>query len=336
MMTDVVCFGEALIDFISRSPGFSLVDSGLFEKSPGGAPLNVAVGLSRLNIESGFMGKIGQDPFGKFLEITLQENGVDTSRLIFTDRAKTGLAFVSLGAAGERDFSFYRDPAADMLLHPDEIHQEMLSDLKVFHFGSISTISDPIRSATEKAVQIARESGALISFDPNLRLNLWPDADTARETILAFWNKAQIIKLSEEELVFLLKRPPQVKLNPQELLEEASEHLWHDSLVLLVVTLGQEGCAAVCGDTCFYIPGYKVTSVDTTGAGDGFMAGLLSRIIENHLFSDSEISPREIKAALEFGNIAGALTTTKNGAVPALPRLSNIHQFLLEHSRDAE
>ncbi len=333
-MTDVLCFGEALIDFISRSPGCSLVESELFKKSPGGTPLNVAVGLSRLNVHSGFMGKVGQDPFGDFLEVTLQANRVNTRGLLFTNEAKTGLAFVSLGSGGERDFSFYRDPAADMLIHPDEISSELLKDLKIFHFGSISTISEPARSATEKAVQLARESGALISFDPNLRLNLWPDAESAREAILEFWNQAQIIKLSQEELFFLLNHSPRTISDPQELLEEAVERLWHDSLVLLVVTLDRDGCAAVWRDACFHLPGYKVQSIDTTGAGDGFMAGLLSQIIQKGLLTDPASSPKDLKGALDFGNITGALTTTRNGAVPALPTASEVQQFLLNHPRN--
>ena len=180
-MPAVITLGELLIDFVSTRAGVSLEEAPAFEKAAGGAPANVAVGTARLGVTSAFLGKVGEDAFGRFLARTLKENGVDISGLCFSREARTMLAFVSLQASGERDFEFYRSPSADILYTPEEVHTALLQQARVFHFGSISLISEPSRSATLYAVETARQAGALISYDPNLRLNLWADEHAARE-----------------------------------------------------------------------------------------------------------------------------------------------------------
>jgi fructokinase len=202
-MADVVCTGELLIDFVSTRAGVSLIGAPAFVKAPGGAPANVAVGLAKLGVKSSFMGKVGNDDFGRFLAKTLSDNGVDVTPLSYSDTARTMLAFVSRTAEGERDFMFYRHPSADMLFEPAEVDRECIVRSRILHFGSISLISEPSRSATLHAVNLAEEQGLLVSYDPNLRLPLWLGEEEARAGILTGWRRAHLIKANFEEIVFL-------------------------------------------------------------------------------------------------------------------------------------
>jgi fructokinase len=317
-MVDVVAFGELLIDFVSTESGVSLVEAPAFVKAAGGAPANVAVGLARLGVSSGFMGKVGDDDFGYFLAQTLAENGVDTSALLFSDEARTALAFVSLKADGERDFMFYRHPSADMLIRPEEIDRGYIRSAKIFHYGSISLISEPSRSATLAAVECACEQGLLISYDPNLRLALWPSAEAARQGMLAGWPFARVAKVSHEELAFL---------SGQSDLWAAAAQLWHEQLRLLVITDGPDGCRYVTANAQGHVPGYCVEAVDTTGAGDGFVAGLLVGLLANE--SAWESIP-DLEDTLRFANAVGALTTTQRGAIPALPTWNAVEALVKE------
>ena len=323
-MVDVVTFGELLIDFVSTESGVSLIEAPAFVKAAGGAPANVAVGLARLGVSCGFMGKVGDDDFGHFLAQTLAENGVDTSALLFSDEARTALAFVSLRADGERDFMFYRHPSADMLIRPEEIDHDYIGSAKVFHYGSISLISEPSRSATLAAVECAREHGLLISYDPNLRLALWPSAEAARQGMLAGWPFAHVAKVSREELAFLsgvLSLPKGGQSDPA----TAETQLWHEQLRLLVITDGPDGCRYVTADAQGAVPGYRVEAVDTTGAGDGFVAGLLAGLLADE--SAWERIP-DLEDTLRFANAVGALTTTQRGAIPALPTRNAVEALM--------
>jgi len=202
-MPDIITLGELLIDFVPTVSGVTLIEAPAFKKAPGGAPANVAVGLSRLGVPTGFMGKVGDDAFGHFLAQTLEQAGVDISALRFSAEARTALAFVSLRADGEREFMFYRHPSADMLYAPDEVDGDYIRSAHILHYGSISLITEPSRSATLCAVETAKAAGLRISYDPNLRLNLWPNAEAAKRGLLSGWPLAQVIKVSEEELAFL-------------------------------------------------------------------------------------------------------------------------------------
>lgn len=315
-MPEVIALGELLIDFVPTVSGVTLIDAPAFQKAPGGAPANVAVGVARLGVTSGFMGKVGDDPFGHFLAQTLEQAGVETSALCFSTEARTALAFVSLTAEGERDFVFYRHPSADMLYTPEEVDEGYIRSAKIFHFGSISLIAEPARSATLHAIQIAREAGVLISYDPNLRLNLWPDSDTAREQILAAWPLADVIKISQEELEFL---------SGETTWEAGAEHLWHAGQRLLVVTFGKDGCAYITDTARGLAPGFTVQPVDTTGAGDGFVAGLLAGLSRD---PQAWQQPQRLEAICRYANAVGALTTTQRGAIPALPRAEQVAAFL--------
>ncbi|MBU1746304.1 MAG: fructokinase [Chloroflexi bacterium] len=314
----VVALGELLIDFVSTESGVSLIEAPAFQKAPGGAPANVAVGLARLGVSSGFIGKVGDDDFGRFLAQTLAENGVDTRGLCraASDEARTMLAFVSLRADGERDFMFYRHPSADMLLRPADIDPAYIGAARLLHYGSISLIGEPSRSATLTAVDIARQHNLIISYDPNLRLALWPSADEALEGMLEGWRFAHVAKVSREELTFLSGEAD---------LEAGIRHLWHDRLRLLVITEGPDGCRYATEEARGHVPGYRVTPVDTTGAGDGFVAGLLAGLLENEQAWESIPT---LERVLRLANAVGALTTTRRGAIPALPTREQVIAFM--------
>ncbi len=312
---DVISLGEMLIDFVPTENGVSLAEASTFVKAPGGAPANVAVALSRLGLKSGFMGKVGNDAFGHFLADILQGNGVDTKELKFTDSARTALAFVSLKADGDRDFMFYRHPSADMLHHPDEISADYLSRAKALHLGSISLIAEPARSAMLKALDIAKQAGLLISYDPNLRLPLWPDSEAAKAGMLSIWDRAEIIKISDVELAFLSGQDN----------DEAMLELVHNKLKLLLVTRGAKGVSYLTPQLSGRVASYKVKSIDTTGAGDAFTAALLRKIVATPEVLDDEML---LKQALRYANACGALTTTKRGAIPALPSETELLDFM--------
>ncbi|MDI7248151.1 MAG: PfkB family carbohydrate kinase [Bacillota bacterium] len=325
--------GELLIDFVSVAAGVSIKDSPGFTKAPGGAPANVAVGVRRLGRTSGFIGKVGSDDFGRFLGETLAREGVDTRGVRYEDRVRTMLAFVSLGPDGEREFMFYRHPSADMLLEPSEIDTDLIAGTRVFHHGSISLITEPSRSATLAAVEAARAAGALVSYDPNLRLPLWPTPDEARSTILAAAPSADIIKVSEEELAFLTG-----VTGVCEGVRRLRDIVPGDCAI--VVTCGRRGCALALGGSgrlWLEVPGFNVRAVDTTGAGDAFVAGLLVGLIEATGAVGAAATTRtalrvlgeeEWRGALTLANAVGALCTTELGAIPALPTAAEVRAFL--------
>lgn len=315
-MADVVTLGELLIDFVPTVSNVSLIDAPAFKKAPGGAPANVAAGLVKLGISCAFLGKVGDDPFGHFLEKTLSDLGVDTRGLVFSNQARTALAFVSLRGDGEREFMFYRHPSADMLYTAEEVDYQLIENAKIFHLGSISLICDPSRSATLAALNTARENDVLVSYDPNLRLALWPDADAAQDGMLSIWKEADLIKVSEEELHFLTGLDD---------IEDAVDVLWHDNLRLLVVTLGKAGCRYFTPEFKGTVKGIKAKAIDTTGAGDGFVAGLLKGINDHPEALKDETLLRDVCL---YANAVGALTTTQLGAIPALPTAQELDDFL--------
>lgn len=317
-MAMVIAHGELLIDFVPTVSGVTLIEAPAFVKAPGGAPANVAVGLARLGVPSGFMGQIGDDAFGHFLVRTLHENGVEISNLKFSKEARTALAFVSLKADGERDFMFYRHPSADMLYRPEDVNADYVRRAKIFHYGSISLIGEPSRSATLQAVKIARAAGAAVSYDPNLRLPLWPTPEAARAGIMLGWPLAHLIKVSEEELAFLSGKDDIAK---------GACSLWHEALRLLIVTRGKEGCAYFTAKFSGAVEAFAVEAVDTTGAGDAFVAGLLKGLLDSPNATDDE---PQLRAICRYANAVGALTTTRRGAIPALPTAEQVNTFLAE------
>ncbi|KAK6145792.1 hypothetical protein DH2020_019661 [Rehmannia glutinosa] len=305
----IISFGEMLIDFVPTVSGVSLAEAPGFIKAPGGAPSNVAIAVARLGGKAAFVGKLGDDEFGHMLAGILKDNGVSAEGVNFDKGARTALAFVTLRADGEREFMFYRNPSADMLLTPQELNLQLIKSAKVFHYGSISLIVEPCRSAHLKAMEVAKDAGALLSYDPNLRLPLWPSAEEARKQIMSIWDKADVIKVSDEELQFITQNDI--------IDDEAAMSLWHNNLKLLLVTLGEKGCRYYTKKFRGAVDAYNVKAVDTTGAGDSFVGALLHKIDEARL-----------KEVLKYACACGAITTTQKGAIPALPNHSQVLTLL--------
>jgi fructokinase len=315
-MADVLCVGDLLIDFVPAVTGTGLIDAPAFQKAPGGAAANVAVGLARLGVNSAFMGMVGSDPFGTFLAESLREAGVDTLPLRFTAAARTALAFVSLRADGEREFLFYRHPSADMLFTPADVDTVAIDASPVLHFDSISLAGENPRAASLFAADRALAQGHLVSYDVNLRLPLWPDAAAATAGIRAGLAKAQIVKLSDDELDFLTgRRDP----------EAVRELLWHDTLRLVTVTRGAAGSTWLTRTARGDVASFPVTAVDTTRAGGGFMAGLLAGLLHD---PQALAEPARLDGLCRFANAVGALTTQERGAIPSLPTRAAVEAFL--------
>ncbi|XP_010519220.1 PREDICTED: probable fructokinase-7 [Tarenaya hassleriana] len=306
----VVCFGEMLIDFVPTVSGVSLAEAPAFKKSPGGAPANVAVGVSRLGGSSAFIGKVGDDEFGRMLADILNQNNVDNSGLRFDHNARTALAFVTLRTDGEREFLFFRHPSADMLLEESELDENLVKKAKIFHYGSIGLIAEPCRSTQLAAMKIAKSSGSLLSYDPNLRLPLWQSEEAARKEIMAIWEEADVIKISEDEITFLTGGD-----DPYDD-EVVLQKLFHPNLKLLVVSEGPNGCRYYTKEFKGRVPGVKVKPVDTTGAGDAFVSGLLFNLASDLSLLEDE---KKLRQALLFANACGAITVTERGAIPAMP-----------------
>ena len=315
-MADAICLGELLIDFVPTETGTDLISAPAFKKAAGGAPGNVAVGLQQLGINTAFIGKVGDDPFGHFLSKTLSDSGIDVSSIRYSAEARTALAFVSLKADGDRDFMFYRHPSADMLLTEDEIDVDAIKGTKLLHFGSISLIGQPSRDASLYAVETARNAGCRISYDPNLRLDLWPGEAAAHEGMLLGLSLANIVKISEDEAEFLSGFSD---------LDKAVNKLWRDDLQLMVVTRGKNGCSYFTADFRGEVDGFEVDAVDATGAGDGFVAGLIQGILKH---PETLNNPEQLSNLCGFANAVGAITTTRRGAIPALPGFEEVEKFL--------
>ncbi|XP_057816831.1 probable fructokinase-1 isoform X2 [Cryptomeria japonica] len=298
-----------LVDFVPTISGVSLAVAPAFKKAPGGAPANVAVEIARLGGHAAFIGKVGDDEFGHMLAGILRENGVDGRGILFDSHARTALSFVTLRSDGEREFMFYRNPSADMLLTEAELDKDLIQQARIFHYGSISLIAEPCRSAHLAALRMAKDAGALLSYDPNLRLPLWPSPEEARKGILSIWDEADLIKVSENEVEFLTDGGDYEK-------DEVIMSLMHPGLKLLLVTVAEKGCRYYTKDFRGRVSSFQANTVDTTGAGDAFVGAFLSELVKDMSLLKDEKRLREV---LLFANAAGAITTTEKGAIPALP-----------------
>jgi sugar/nucleoside kinase (ribokinase family) len=316
-MFDVTAVGELLIDFTPA--GLSVHSHPLYEQNPGGAPANVLACLSRLGHKTAFIGKVGDDIFGKSLAGVLSDAGIDCRALTTTDQCHTTLAFVHLNEQGDRSFSFYRNPGADIMLTPADIPSDLIDQTRIFHFGSVSMTADPARSATLAAVYKAVSAGCLISYDPNLRLMLWPTAEEARTTILAAMPSVDMLKISEEELLFLT--------GETDLAAGAAWFFARYGISLVLITLGPRGAFAATRHAAAVHPAYAVHTIDTTGAGDAFTGAFLDRLLRGG-GALADLSEDDLKHYLAFANAAGSLATTKTGAIPAMPALDEIEDCL--------
>lgn len=316
MKYDTVALGELLIDFTPA--GMSPADNPLFERNAGGAPVNVLAALSRLGKKTAFIGKVGDDPFGHYLRAALIAENIEDSGLIHTKAAHTTMAFVQLDEQGERSFHFCRQPGADVALAYDEVNQELLCNTKLFHFGSISMTAEPACSATVQAVRLAKSHGALITYDPNWRPALWKDDAHSKGTMEEGLRLADIVKVSQEELLFLT--------GSQLLAEGATQLLQCFSLSLVLVTLGAEGTYYSTQRLSGQLNSYPVSAVDTTGAGDGFMGAFIYQLLERDK-PVMEWEQAELESAVAFANAAGALAATRKGAISSLATLERIEEL---------
>ena len=326
MPPDIITLGEALIDLPATQSGVSLADAPGFAKVPAGAPLNLAAAAAALGLRAAFVSKVGDDPFGISIQQTFSRLGVDMSHVILDKSARTGLAFVSVMPDGSRDFLFYFDPARDLALRPDELEAEWLGSARVLHYGSISLIAEPGRSATLEAARLAREGGAVCSYDPNLRPFLWPNDEAMRDGVRLGFTQADIVKISAEELMFLYPDAPEEASAISELFQDFPH------LRLGAVTDGPEGCRGYAREGNFAeVPGFRVAFVDATGAGDSFTAGLLAFLLRQgpDLSATLDALGPILPSALRYANACGALATTHLGAAPAALTVSAV-QALLE------
>jgi fructokinase len=314
---DVVCLGELLIDMFPAELGRELPQVSAFRPKPGGAPANVAVAAKRLGMQSAFVGKVGDDAFGHHLADVLRQEGVDVRGMRYDGDARTGMAFIAMPDENTYDILFYRNPGADMRLRPDELDRELLRDTRAFHFGSISLIQEPSRSATLEALEIARDAGALISFDVNYRPDLWK-REEARERVLTTLPKVDVLKVNETELELLAGAVD---------LETGSEASLKHGPSLCVVTLGPEGSYFRVAGGGGYVPPFEVETVDATGCGDAFVAGLLWQLISVDDWR-AQLTPSRIRPVARYANAAGALTALTQGVIPALPLADEVSEFL--------
>mgnify|MGYP004480172847 FL=1 len=311
-MKKVIAIGEALIDFIPHEKGRALNNVENFLRVPGGAPLDVAAAVAKLGGKSQMLTKLGQDGFGDAILNEVKPLGVDVSRISRTKEANTALAFVSLREDGERDFSFYRNPSADMLLSAEEICSEDFNERDILHFCSVSLIDAPIKEAHRRAIEIAKEKGCLISFDPNVRLPLWKQPEDCRKAILEFLPLSNIVKISDEELEFITGIKDE---------KEALDSLLTGDVKVIIYTKGTNGAEFITKERVIFSPSFKVSAQDTTGAGDSFIGSLLYQVAEGEYSLEElvTLSEEKVQEILTFSNATAALTVCKKGAIGALP-----------------
>lgn len=315
---DVVAMGELLIDFTEN--GVSQQGNPILEANPGGAPCNVLAMLQKLGHKTAFVGKVGEDIFGRRLERTLQEAGIATEGLSRDPKVRTTLAFVEKKQDGDRDFSFYRNPGADMMLGEEEIPEELVKSARIFHFGTISMTHEPVRSATRRAISLAKEAGALLSFDPNLREPLWDSMEEAVEQVAFGLSVCDILKISDNELQWFTGEKDYTA-GVRRLQEE-----YHIPLILL--SMGRDGSRACYQSITAEVPAFlQRETVDTTGAGDTFGGCCLHYLLEHTLEGLGEEQLREM---LTFANAAASIITTRKGALRVMPSEEEIRSMIFK------
>ncbi len=312
---DVAALGELLIDFTEN--GISLQGNPIFEANPGGAPCNVLAMLQKLGKKTAFIGKVGKDIFGKQLTEVVKSAGIDVTNLVTDSSVPTTLAFVHTLPGGDREFSFIREPGADMMLRKEEIDVEILRSAKIFHFGTLSSTHEGVREATRYGVDIAKESGALISFDPNLRPPLWNSIEDARREIEFGLEKCDILKISDNEIEFMTGLTDYDKA-VRGLMEK-------HNIKLAFATLGKNGSRAYYGDIKAECGVFKVDTIETTGAGDTFCGSALNFILEHDI---NHLTENDLTELLTFANASAAIITTRRGALKVMPEKEEILELI--------
>ncbi|MDE6724062.1 MAG: carbohydrate kinase [Ruminiclostridium sp.] len=313
---DVTALGELLIDFTES--GESGQGNPLLEANPGGAPCNVLAMLNKLGRKTAFIGKVGNDNFGKMLAKTVLESGTDTSNLLFDEKVHTTLAFVHTFENGEREFSFYRDPGADMMLTKDDVKDEILESTKIFHFGTLSSTHEKPREATRYAIKTAKNAGALISFHPNLREPLWNSLDDAKREIEYGLSKCDILKISDNELEFV------TGMTDYDRAIQALKDKYDIPVIFL--TLGKDGSAAYYKDIAVRKSAFtKIKAIEKTGAGDTFEGCALNFILE---YGIDGLDREKLSRMLTFANAGASLITARKGALKVMPEREDIEKLI--------
>ena len=313
---DVVALGELLIDFTEN--GLSEQGNVIYEANPGGAPCNVLAMLNNAGRKTAFIGKVGQDIFGNKLKATLDEVGIDTSNLIIDEDARTTLAFVETLPGGDRDFSFYRNPGADMMLKAEDLHEDLIKDAKIFHYGTLSMTHDDVREATKKAIDIAKESGAILSFDPNLRPPLWKTLDDAKVQVAYGLSKCDVLKISDNEIQWFTGEEDY----DAGIAKLRSEY----NIPLIMLSMGPDGSRAYYKDLRVEVkPFLQEATIETTGAGDTFGACCLHHVLKYGL---DNLDEEKLTEMLTFANAAASIVTTKKGALRVMPEVEEVEAFI--------
>lgn len=313
---DVVALGELLIDFTEN--GISSQGNPVYEANPGGAPCNVLAMLNKAGRKTAFIGKVGRDIFGNRLKAVLDEVGIDTSNLILDEEARTTLAFVETLPGGDRDFSFYRNPGADMMLREEELREELIKETKIFHFGTLSMTHEEVRRATKKAVAMAKESGALISFDPNLRPPLWKSLEDAKEQAAYGFSQCDILKISDNEIQWF---------TGEEEFDAGIRKLRNQyDIPLIMLSMGRGGSRAYYKDLSVEAaPFLQDKTIETTGAGDTFGACCLHYVLKYGL---EHLDEEKLAEMLTFANAAASIVTTRKGALRVMPGVEEVETFI--------
>lgn len=318
---DVTALGELLIDFTEN--GTSAQGNPIMEANPGGAPCNVLAMLERLGKKTAFIGKVGKDMFGNQLKAAVEEVGIDTRALIMDEEVHTTLAFVHTYPDGDRDFSFYRNPGADMMLTKDEVPDDLIRDSRIFHFGTLSSTHEGVREATRHAIEVAKEAGCIITFDPNLRPPLWKSLEDARVEIEYGLTKCDVLKISDNEVEFLFDTTDYDK--GAALIEEK----YHIPLVL--ITMGKDGSRAYYnGRRVECAPFLQEHTIETTGAGDTFCASILNYVLDHGL---EDLTDENLMEMLTFANAGASLITTRKGALRVMPTREEVEEFIAKNGR---
>lgn len=309
---DAICVGEMLIDF---TPGSV---PGSYIRNPGGAPANACIAMAKNELSTGFLGKLGEDDFGRFLKETLEENGVSVLCPKLTDEAITTLAFVTLYENGERSFTFARKPGADMLLTREDIPEEAIENTRLLHAGSFGMSKDPSRGATAYAMKLAKEKGKLVSFDVNYRDTVWESEEEAAGVVASILEYVDFLKISEEELGFVGGE------------ENIPAFMKEHRIAVVIETLGSEGARFFFDGKQGHVKGHKVSAVDATGAGDAFWGGFLSKVLMSGVQTTEDVTEEIVRSALEYGNASGGLCVQRMGGIPALPTKAEIEAYTAE------
>lgn len=315
---DVTALGELLIDFTEN--GTSKQGNPLMEANPGGAPCNVLAMIQKLGGKTAFIGKVGKDMFGRQLKNAVEAVGIDTRNLMEDEEVHTTLAFVHTFPDGDRDFSFYRNPGADMMLTKEEVQEDLIRDSKIFHFGTLSSTHEGVREATRYAIDVAKEAGCIISFDPNLRPPLWGTLEDARKEIEYGLTKADILKISDNEVEFLC--------GTSDYDEGAQMLIDKYNIPLVCVTLGKAGSRAYYKGMRVEAAGFiQEHTIETTGAGDTFGGCMLNYVLQHGL---EDLTEENLKELLTFANAAASLITTRKGALAVMPSREEVERMLGE------